>query len=72
MHKQYRKIRSYIGRASQVKSHWGLEMRSEDIFEGGLKPDRKRMYHKRANSRKISLPRMQDGKSLHGCHSRTQ
>jgi hypothetical protein len=69
MHKQHRRVRRHAARASQVKSYRGLEMRSEDIFEGGHKSDRKIMYHKRANSEKISSPRKKDEKSLQGVHS---
>jgi hypothetical protein len=37
-------------------------MCSEDIFEGGLNLDRKRVHHKSVDSGKIFSPRKEDGK----------
>jgi hypothetical protein len=44
-------------------------MHNQIRFECGNKPDRKRMHHKIANSRKIPSPRKDDGKLFQGPHS---
>jgi hypothetical protein len=41
-------------------------MCDKDRLQGGLKPDRKGVHHKRTDSGKIFSPRKEDGKSLQG------
>jgi hypothetical protein len=51
-------FRSHTIVASQTKGHWGSKMCSEDILEGGLELDRKRVHRKRDNFGKIFSPRV--------------